>query len=167
MGLFDRKKHPDQAPGAAGPAELPDPGDTLISDDAVQQPLTAPLGQQERDTIDGALEQLQADGVDVDALTSLGVGLDAAYQAWARTREGDHSVIIDRYSVGIGEHLARHTDLEWRIVTDVFGTDLAVIDGPKGSFVVVPSNLVAGRWMRGETGWIPAVVGHLVRRRRR
>jgi hypothetical protein len=31
----------------------------------------------------------------------------------------------------------------------------------------VPHNLVAGRWMRGETGWVPGVVGHMVRRRNR
>ena len=49
------------------------------------------------------------------------------------------------------------------MVTDVFGTDLSLTEGFKGSFVVVPHNLVAGRWMRGETGWIPAVVGHIVR----
>jgi hypothetical protein len=28
---------------------------------------------------------------------------------------------------------------------------------------VVPANLVAARWMNGETGWLPGVVGHLVR----
>lgn len=44
------------------------------------------------------------------------------------------------------------------------GVDL---DGPRGGFMVVPGNLVAGRWMRGETGWVPPVVGHLVRCRER
>lgn len=67
----------------------------------------------------------------------------------------------------MGEHLSRHTDLDWRIVTDVFGTDLGLLEGPRGAFMVVPSNLVAGRWMRGETGWIPGVVGHLVSCRER
>ena len=28
-------------------------------------------------------------------------------------------------------------------------------------------NLVAGRWMRGETGWVPPVIGHIERRRTR
>jgi hypothetical protein len=47
-------------------------------------------------------------------------------------------------------------------VTDAFGTDLAVAGG-KDDFVVVPGNLVAARWMNAETGWVPGVVGHLVR----
>ncbi len=69
---------------------------------------------------------------------------------------------MTRYALGIGEHLHRHTDLDWQLVTDVFGTDLAVAGGFSGSFSVVPGNLVASRWMRGETGWLPGVVGHLV-----
>jgi hypothetical protein len=28
---------------------------------------------------------------------------------------------------------------------------------------VVPGNLVAARWINGETGWLPGVVRHLVR----
>ena len=54
------------------------------------------------------------------------------------------------------------TDLSWSRVTDAFGTDLAVAGG-KDDFVVVPGNLVAARWMNAETGWVPGVVGHLVR----
>ena len=79
----------------------------------------------------------------------------------------DHAAVVECYALAIGEHLHRHTDLDWQLVTDVFGTDLSLTEGFKGSFVVVPHNLVAGRWMRGETGWVPAVVGHLVRRRNR
>ena len=32
----------------------------------------------------------------------------------------------------------------------------------KVAYTFVPGNLVASRWMRGETGWIPGVVSHLV-----
>ena len=108
----------------------------------------------------------------VDDLTSLGAGYDAAYRGWKDAAESDsaaddHAAIVERYAVGIGEHLDRHTDLDWQVVTDVFGTDLALTEGMRGAFVVVPHNLVAGRWMRGETGWIPAVVGHMVARRTR
>ena len=44
---------------------------------------------------------------------------------------------------------------------------LAVADGMRGGFVVVPMNLVAVRWLRREQGWVPGVVGHLVRLRTR
>ena len=70
--------------------------------------------------------------------------------------------IVEAYAIGIGEYLSRTTDLRWRVVTDVFGTDLAVADQREGDFVVVPHNLVAARWMRGETGWLAGVVGHIV-----
>jgi hypothetical protein len=148
---------------------LPDAGDTL-DPGASLRPFVDPLGDAERARITAALEALAAEGVDVDDLGSLGDGLDRAYAAWTAAPEDgrpDHAAIVERFAVGIGEHLARHTDLDWQVVTDVFGTDLSLTEGFKGSFVVVPHNLVAGRWMRGETGWIPAVVGHIVRRRAR
>ncbi len=166
MGLFRRKSREDKQQPAEQPGFPPEPGDTL-TDDLPQQAESQPLVQEDRDGIAAALERLQNDGVAVDDLTSLGDGLDTAYRDWARTHEGDHGAIIERYAVGIGEHLSRHTDLDWRIVTDVFGTDLGLLDGPRGAFMVVPRNLVAGRWMRGETGWIPGVVAHLVRCRER
>lgn len=163
MGLFTRKGRPEPAePLLTGEpeAEVEDEGQAL-------GPESRPPGPEEHDRIAASVEQFVADGVEIDGISSLGAGLDAAYADWARTGQGDHSVIVERYSIGIGEHLPRHTDLGWRVVTDVFGTDLGLLDGPRGTFMVVPSNLVAGRWMRGETGWIPAVVGHLVRCRER
>ena len=148
---------------------LPDAGDTL-DPGASLRPLVDPLGDEERARIAAALESLASEGVDVDDLDSLSAGLDRAYAAWSAAPEDDrpdHAAIVERYAVGIGAHIDRHTDLDWQVVTDVFGTDLSLTEGFKGSFVVVPHNLVAGRWMRGETGWIPAVVGHIVRRRTR
>jgi hypothetical protein len=124
------------------------------------------LGDRERARIADALAALADAGVAVDDIGSVGSAYDRAYAEWAAARRrGDHDTIVERFAIGIGEHLARHTDLRWRIVTDVFGTDLALADDRDGDFVVVPGNLVAARWMRGETGWIPGVVGHLVRLR--
>ena len=148
---------------------LPEAGDTL-DPGASLRPLVDPLGDRERGRIAAALESLAVEGVDVDDLDSLSAALDGAYAAWSAAPEDDrpdHAAIVERFAVGIGAHIERHTDLDWQVVTDVFGTDLSLTEGFKGSFVVVPHNLVAGRWMRGETGWIPAVVGHIVRRRTR
>ena len=167
MAWFGRRR--DDAEAQVPERALPDAGDTL-DPGASLRPLVDPLGEAERARITAALESLTAEGVNVDDLTSLGEGLDRAYAAWSAAPEDDrpdHAAIVERFAVGIGEHLDRHTDLDWQVVTDVFGTDLSLTEGFKGSFVVVPHNLVAGRWMRGETGWIPAVVGHIVRRRSR
>ncbi|HYN29382.1 MAG TPA: DUF3806 domain-containing protein [Dermatophilaceae bacterium] len=150
--------------GADGPAAL----DT--DDEAALRPRSSPITDTERARIAAGLAALAAEGVDVDDPASLGAGYDTAYTAWSAGREGsrpDHAAVVERYAIGVGEHLRRHTDLDWAVVTDVFGTDLGVAGGIGGSFVVVPANLVAARWMRGETGWLPGVVGHLVRRRSR
>jgi hypothetical protein len=142
---------------------LPDPGAEPVAELPLKPESRKP-GEEERARIDAALAALEADGVDVDDLDSIGAGLDRALASWVSRQGEDHDAIVERYSVAVGEHLHRHTDLAWEVVTDVFGTDLGVA---AGDFVVVPSNLVAVRWMRRETGWVPAVVGHLVTLRTR
>lgn len=137
---------------------LPDPGDATVAE-LPTKPESRRIGTEERERIAAALAALETEGVDVDDLASIGAGLDRALAGWVSRRGDDHDAIVQRYGIAVGEHLHRHTDLAWEVVTDVFGTDLAVA---AGDFVVVPSNLVAVRWMRRETGWVPAVVGHLV-----
>lgn len=177
MAWFGRRRGSEAAPEPRQPAgrepavrEMPAAGDALLGDGAALQPVVDPVPPQDRARIDDAVAALQVDGVDLDDLESIGAALDSAYRAWesaALDSRPDHAAIVERFAMAIGTHLDRHTDLDWRVVTDVFGTDLALTEGFKGTFVVVPHNLVAGRWMRGETGWVPAVVGHLVRRRTR
>lgn len=133
----------------------------------VVEPSSTPISEEDRARIGQAVGELAGEGVDVEDLASLEAGLDAAYREWAATRTGDHDVVIARYALGIGEYLNRHTDLDWQIVTDVFGTDLGLSSGFASPFLVVPGNLVAGRWMRGETGWVQDVIGHIERIRQR
>lgn len=173
MGLFDRLKNAmgeragtsADARAQARPAErvkvLPDPGDAPL-EELPLKPEGRRLTEDERAHVEAGLAALEAEGVDVDDLGSISDGLDRALAAWTSNQGQDHDEIVARYAIGIGEHLHRHTDLAWEMVTDVFGTDLAVA---AGDFVVVPGNLVAVRWMRRETGWVPRVVGHLVKLR--
>src|SRR5688572_6637389 len=137
------------------PADEPQPAaetEGLLGDDL--QPVVARIGPEEQARIVAAVAAVEAEGVDIDDVESIGAGLDRAYLAWSASPEQerpDHAAVVERYALAIGEHLERHTDLDWQVVTDVFGTDLSLTEGFKGSFVVVPHNLVAGRWMRGET----------------
>ena len=168
MAWFGRGKNEEAEP--VEELELASGGDQLVDDGESLRPVVQALGPQEQARIDASLAELEAEGVDVGDLASLSAGLDAAYAAWTSGDEAhrpDHAAIVERYAIGVGAHLDRTTDLDWQVVTDVFGTDLSMTEGFKGSFVVVPHNLVAGRWMRGETNWIPAVIGHIVRRRTR
>jgi hypothetical protein len=168
MGLFSRKGKDD----TDEPADL-EPGvgedlDDALGPDVTGRPVAVPLGDEERDRIASALEHAAAEGVDVDDLASIGAHYDTAYRRWADeggSGEGP-DVVVETYAVAIGEHLARHSARDWAVVTDVFGTDLGLV-AARADTVVVPHNLVGARWMRGETGWVPGVVSHLVRIRPR
>jgi hypothetical protein len=129
------------------------------------RPLIERPGDEEWARLAAGRASLEAAGLDPNDLAALGAAFDTALSTWQSAAKGereDEREIVERFSIGIGEHLHRKTDLGWSRVTDAFGTDLAVAGG-KDDFVVVPGNLVAARWMNGETGWIPGVVGHLVR----
>lgn len=131
-------------------------------------PRVVTLPRPERDRIDAVLDQLAAAGVDVDDLAAIGSAYDAWLTTWLDTKESqrpDHQPMVDQIAVAIGEHLARHTDLEWLLVSDAFGTDVGV-GSRRDDFSVVPMNLVAVRWLNRTTGWVPGVVGHLVNIRR-
>lgn len=169
------RKRGETADAAVGATTADEPAlaafEGVESDDGKPlRPVVEPIGEPERTRIEAALAAVEGDGVDLDDLGSLGAGYDSAFTAWSTAPEAerpDHAAIVERYSLAVGEYLNRHTDLDWHMVTDVFGTDLALAGGFRSDFVVVPHNLVAARWMRGETGWLPGVVGHLVRRRDR
>ena len=132
-----------------------------VMDEAyVGRPAHRPLDEAERARIDAALAELDQRGIEVDDLEAVGRAYDAA--CVSRDAGADARAACELFAVAIGEHLDRHSTLRWGVVTDVFGTDLGLA-GSRPDTVVVPHNLVASRWMRRETGWIPGVVGHLLR----
>ena len=150
MGLFRRGRRRDE--------EADD--DSLTADvaesagDAVETITAAPLGEPERSRIAAALDELSSAGVDVDDLASLEAEFDAAVD------RGDPSV-LPLLAVGVGEHLDRHADLRWAVVTDSFGRDLG-LQGSRRDLHVVPDSLLSARWMRREKGWLERTVRHLV-----
>ncbi len=149
--LADGESRREPAPVQAPAVELPEDG----------RPVSAPLSDVDRSRIARGLDTLAARGVDVDDLAAVGAAYDLAF-AEARRGDGQSGAeIVELFGVAIGEHLARHSARGWAVVTDVFGTDLGLVDA-RGDTVVVPHNLVGARWMRGEAGWIPGVIGHLV-----
>jgi hypothetical protein len=169
MGWFRRKGAGDQGDDGGRDAGAGAQGAMEPVAEVPERAVVEPVGAEDRQRIEVALAELAEAGVDVDDLDSIGAGLDAAFAAWEaqpEPREG-HDMVIARFALGLGEHLHRHTDLRWGIVTDAFGTDLGVAGTGRGDFVVVPGNLIAVRWLRRETGWVPGVVGHIVRMRSR
>ena len=172
MGWFSKKSK--DADGAGDEVGAPDDragsdtdeaGDGLVGDHT-GRPVSRPLEADERARIDAALARLAEMGIDVDDIDAVGAGFDEAHRAWQQDQSRDSAQIVDTFAVAIGEHLARHSARDWAVVTDVFGTDLGLV-AARAETVVVPHNLVGSRWMRGERGWIPGVVRHLVSMRPR
>jgi hypothetical protein len=165
VAWFSRKDKPtdsaDSRDTPRGAVAEADPEDVELP----LRPLIERPGPEEWDRLGKGRAVLEQAGIDPDDLDALGAAYDRAFAAWKDARQGerqDEREIVERFAIAIGEHLHRKTDLSWSRVTDAFGTDLAVAGG-KDDFVVVPGNLVAARWMNAETGWVPGVVGHLVR----
>ena len=166
MAWFSRKEKQDD-----GPAEREAPQRSMVAEpdpEDVELPLRPAierLGVEEQQRLAAGRAAVEKAGIDVTDLDAVGAAYDEALTTWQAARKGereDEREIVERFAIAIGEHLHRSTDLGWSRVTDAFGTDLAVAGG-KDDFVVVPGNLVAARWMNAETGWVPGVVGHLVR----
>jgi hypothetical protein len=160
--------------GPTGPADRDDVDPLAVDDDAMPVddaplviPRLLPLDDSARRRIAVALAALAADGVDVDDLASLADAYDRTWSSWAHARlsgRESHDVIVERFGIGIAEHLSRTTDLTWGIVSDAFGTEIGVGSAEDGD-LLVPTNLVAVRWMNGETGWVTGVVTTIKRRR--
>ncbi len=165
MGLFDRLRRPDRSDDGRGvPGGLDDGPDEPLDDNLPLRTRTATLPAEDRARVDATLSDLAAQGVDVGDLDSIGSALDGALTDWlavsAKTRP-DPAPLIERYAVAIGEYLTRHTDLEWLLVTDAFGTSPGVACRAD-DFAVVPKDLVGVRWLSRRTGWVRDVVEHLV-----
>ena len=165
MGLFSRRAR-DEAAGP--PSETAEPSDweggdgsDVVDDGRPQRPDDEPIGEAERARIDAALARMSEAGWDVDDLQSIATAYDQAFGAETAASPGRDDV-VEVVGIAIGEHLVRHGRMDWRVVTDAFGTDLGVV-ARRRPVSVIPTTIVATRWINGERGWIPGVVGHLVR----
>ena len=162
MGLFSRNR-PEPTPEpepSSSTWEDPTDGPDLIDDGRPQRPGSDPIGAEDRARIDAALARFAEVGGDVDDLASVGSHFDRAVTGDASALGADEAV--DVLGLVVGEHLVRHGRMDWRIISDAFGTDLGV-SARRRDLSVIPPTIVATRWINRETGWVPGVVGHLVR----
>lgn len=112
------------------------------------------------------LAELVEQGIDPVDMPSLGSYYDAAYARWLSadqaTRE-DPNLVINRVGAGFGEHLRARLPLRWVVVSDVWGTDLA-LHGQPGDVVLVPMSMVGKRWSEGVTGFLPELAETVIDR---
>lgn len=73
------------------------------------------------------------------------------------------NAVILQLGAALGTHLTRTLGFEWVIATDDYGTDIAVVARRGcGDITLFPSNFVAKRWERKETGFLADVPAYLV-----
>lgn len=88
--------------------------------------------------------------------------------AFARFVESDPSsderanAVVLMLGAVLGTHLVSTLGFEWVIATDDHGTDLAVVAmRGRGDVTLFPSDFVAKRWERRETGFLADVPGQV------
>jgi hypothetical protein len=73
--------------------------------------------------------------------------LDMTWLAWQRDSSAsrlDPNALVNTLGIAFGKHLATALTLDWAIVTDDYGTDLAVFGEP-GAVTFFPANMIAKR----------------------
>jgi hypothetical protein len=73
--------------------------------------------------------------------------LDTTWLAWQSDSSAscpEPNVVVSGLGIAFGKHLATALTLEWAIVTDDFGTDLALFGEP-GAVTFFPANMIAKR----------------------
>ncbi|MDE9367538.1 DUF3806 domain-containing protein [Luteipulveratus sp. YIM 133132] len=125
----------------------------------------SPLGDAERRTLHEWLNDARSWDIDPDDLGSI----DRAYDGYvARVlatdpddRE-DPTAVCTMIGLAMGEHIVRNSVLEWRVVTDAEGTDLALAT-PSEDAVLYPADPVIEAWADQRTSWISAWASDLIR----
>jgi len=91
--------------------------------------------------------------------------LDTIYDTWfTEWQQGpadsqDANAMCMLIGVGLGDAIIeRVPELEWKIITDNFGTDIGLFGKDVGTVVTHPTNMVAKRIESGETTWIARTV---------
>ena len=93
--------------------------------------------------------------------------LDEVYAAWRTgwdqapsAERDDPNPYVNAFGVAFGQTLADGLGFEWAVVTDDYGTEIAVQRQP-GDVLVFPPNLVGKRFETGETGFFVPVYAEI------
>ena len=126
-----------------------------------------PLKDSDAEWVQGMLERATALArKHGDPPTSKQPSLAALDAMWAVaiatvTDEIGANAIINLVGVGVGQHLVAELGLEWAVVVDEYGTDLAVTGQP-GNIVVTPTSFVAKRWDSKTPTFVVATINAMV-----
>ena len=140
----------------SGRDEQPQPADhTAAGEPAISEPaISDEPNEGERRWLEAQLALLAQAGVDPRDLDALAGCYDEALRSWQSAppdQRGDPNQVINAVGIALGEHVRQHTDLEWVVAADQYGTEIA-LHRAVGNVVVYPTSMVAKRWAEGETG---------------
>lgn len=122
------------------------------------------LGPDEQRILEAWLSDAAQQGIDVDDVPSISAAFDAFVErmvAAKASERGDPTEFCTMIGFALGENLQRRTSLEWRVVTDENGTDLALATATEDA-VLFPVDPVAAAWEVAEVGWMPQWVENLL-----
>jgi len=92
--------------------------------------------------------------------------LDVAWTAWLGSHNhgvDDPNPYINAFGIALGQHLVDHLGLEWKVVQDEGGTEMAVW-GKVGDVLVFPANLVGKRYVARTTDFFAAIASQIEER---
>lgn len=115
------------------------------------------VGADERRVLEDWLDDAAQQGIDVDDVSSISTAFDDYVEKMVLTKvseRGDPTEFCTMIGFALGENLARRAPLEWRVVTDSKGRDLALTT-PAEDAVLFPVDPVAAAWEAAEVGWMP------------
>lgn len=128
------------------------------------EPQISELTANEVGWLDQLLGGLRAAGVNPVDVTALGEYCDREYAAHAAKSpagNADPNLTINRVGAGFGEHLRSRLPFRWVVVTDQWGTDLAITLQP-GNVILTPMTMIGKRWSEGTTGFLPSLAEGVV-----
>lgn len=102
-----------------------------------------------------------------------------AYEGWltatmprgllkrAPKHQPDANTVVMALGVALGDQIAEATGMEWKIITDAYGTDMGLfLDGVEGAYseiVTHPMNFIAKRIVERQSGWLAPSATQLIK----
>lgn len=120
------------------------------------RPLVEPLDTQARITLRAWLGDAARLGIDVESPDTIQDAYERFFDEVLATpadERTDPTPTLTAIAMAMGEHLRRHSQIDWRIVTDDQGRDLA-LSTPDEESILFPIDPIADSWGVQDREWL-------------
>lgn len=121
-----------------------------------EAPLVEPLDTHARITLRGWLGDAARLGIDIDSAESIQEAYERYFDevlATAEDEREDPTARLTTIAMAMGEHFRRNSRVDWALVTDEQGKDLALFV-PSDETVLFPIDPIADSWANQEREWL-------------